>query len=205
MSSRLKNLFTSNLFGRGLLITLMLVSLAGCGFQLRKEAVASLPGELKVIKLDLLVSKDVAALKNMFIDEWTLAGGLLSESDEVPLLSINNERVLQRVLSVDPINAKVSEYSLKYVLSFQLTIPANKKNLVVKTIHLQRQYTVDRTNVLAKEYEKTWLTNTMRQLAVKEIVRKLSHLDSELFSENLAPDASKASKAPEASKTSGEK
>lgn len=202
MSSRLKNLFTSNLFGRELLVALILVSLAGCGFQLRKEAVTSLPGELKVIKLDLLVSKDAAALKNMFIDEWTLAGGLLSESDEVPLLSINNERVLQRVLSVDPINAKVSEYSLKYILSFQLTIPVNKKNLVVKTIHLQRQYTVDRTNVLAKEYEKTWLTNTMRQLAVKEIVRKLSHLDSELFSESLT---STISKVPEASKTSGEK
>jgi len=199
LSSRLKKLFSSSLFGRGLLIVLIVVSLAGCGFQLRKEAIGSLPDELKVIKLNLQVGKDVTALKNLFVDEWTLAGGLISDSDDVPVLLINRERVIQRVLSVDPTDAKVSEFSLKYVLSFQLTVAGNKKSLEARTIHLQREYTVDRTNVLAKEYEKIWLTNTMRQLAIKEIVRKLSHLDSELFSENLAPDA------PKASKVSGEK
>ncbi len=181
---------------------LIIGSLTGCGFQLRKDRAELLPDELKVIKLDFQVGKDAAALKNLFVDEWTLAGGLISDSDDVPVLLVNGERVIQRVLSVNPINARVSEFSLKYVLSFQLTVPGNKKNLVVKTIHLQREYTVDTTNVLAKEYEKIWLTNTMRQLAVKEIVRKLSHLDAGLFSEKLAPEVSKESKI---SKESGEK
>ncbi|MFV1992375.1 MAG: LPS assembly lipoprotein LptE [Acidiferrobacterales bacterium] len=178
-------------------------SLTGCGFQLRKDAVELLPDELKVIKLDFQVYENAAALKNLFVDEWTLAGGLISDSDNVPVLLVNGERVIQRVLSVNPINAKVSEYSLKYVLSFQLTAPGNKKTLVVKTIHLQREYTVDTTNVLAKEYERKWLTNTMRQKAIKEIVRKLSHLDAGLFLETLAPEVPEASS--EDSKISGEK
>lgn len=208
MSSRLKILFSSNQSCRGLLagfntrfllIVLIVGSLTGCGFQLRKDTAGSLPDGLKVIKLNLQVDNNVAVLKNMFVDEWALAGGNISESDDVPELLINGERVIQRVLSVSPANAKVSEYSLKYAISFQLTTPDKKKKPIVKTIYLQRQYTVDTTNVLAKEHEQKWLKNAMRQQAIKIIVRKLSHLDAELFSENIT------SSVPEVTEVTGGK
>lgn len=154
---------------------------SACGFQLRKENINSLPPELKAIKVNINGIKHAAELKNIFINEWQLAGGALTESSHVPALTIDGERVIKRVLSVSPADAKVSEYSLKYVLSFNLASPEKKELLISKKIYLQRQFTVDANNVLAKEHEQIWLTNNMRQQAVKQVVRKISHIDPALL------------------------
>lgn len=159
----------------------LLVALSGCGFHLRKDSGDTLPEALKLVKLKIEVSKHAALLNNLFVDEWQRAGGLVSDSDQVPVLTIDGERVVRRVLSVSPADAKVSEYSLKYVLSFYLKAANTKKPLYSQKIHLQRQYTVDAINILAKEHEQTWLTNTMRKQAIEQVVRKISHIDPELL------------------------
>lgn len=165
-----------------ILAVFLLGLLSGCGFHLRTENISTLPAELKVIKIDISVPKHTALLSNLFIDEWQQAGGTVSASDHVPVLTIDDERVIRRVLSVSPADAKVSEYSLKYVLSFKLTKSnSHKKPLVTQKIHLQRQYTVDAINVLAKEHEQAWLTDVMRQQAIKQVVRKISHIGPDIL------------------------
>jgi len=162
-----------------ILVLVFLGSLSACGFHLRKENISALPAELSEIKLKIINIKYAALLDNLFIDEWQQAGGVVSENNQNPVLIIDGERVVRRVLSVSPADAKVSEYSLKYVLSFRLVGPNNKKTLIRQKIHLQRQYTVDVDNVLAKEHEQTWLTNAMRQQAIKRMVRSVSHISTE--------------------------
>lgn len=167
---------------KSVLLVILIGTLVGCGFHLRNENTNKVPAELKIIKLNITKIKYAAILNNLFVDEWQQAGGTLTDSDHVPVLTIDGERVIRRVLSVSPADAKVSEYSLKYVLSFNLKKPKDKNSLLSQKIHLQRQYTVDAVNVLAKEHEQSWLTNAMRQQAIKQIVRKVSHIDSEILS-----------------------
>ena len=148
---------------------------------MRGENSAVLPEELRHIKLKIEVSKHAALLNNLFVDKWRQAGGTISDSDQVPLVLIDGERVVRHVLSVSPADAKVSEYSLKYVLSFQLKTAGQKEPLFSQKLHLQRQYTVDSFNILAKEHEQVWLTNTMRQQAIDQLVRKISHVEPEVL------------------------
>lgn len=160
---------------------------------MREEKSSTLPAALKVIKIKVIQLKDAALLRNLIAGQWRQAGGVISESDHIPVLTIDSERVIRRVLSVSPADAKVSEYSLKYVLSFTLTGSKNKKPLISQKIHLQRQYTVDAINVLAKEHEQSWLTDLMRKQAIRQVVRKISHIDTDLLT-SLKSAAEQASK-----------
>lgn len=128
------------------------------------------------------VSKHTAILRNHFNNEWQHAGGTVSDSDTVPELVIEKETILRHVLSVSPADAKVNEYSLKYILSFRLANPISRKNLLIQKIHLERQYTVDVLNVLAKEHEQEWLENSLREQAIAQIVRIIAHLDTATLS-----------------------
>jgi len=165
------------------LVILILGGVTGCGFHLRTQNDLSLPRELDVIKLRFsFVSKHTAILRNHFNNEWQHAGGTVSDSDTVPELVIEKETILRHVLSVSPADAKVNEYSLKYILSFRLANPISRKNLLIQKIHLERQYTVDVLNVLAKEHEQEWLENSLREQAIAQIVRIIAHLDTATLS-----------------------
>jgi hypothetical protein len=78
----------------------------------------------------------------------------------------------------------VSEYLLKYELSFRLTDAAGQELAALQTIRLQRDYRFDPLNVLAKEREEQELKRDLQRDGVQQILRRLART-------NLKPPAAR--------------
>ena len=74
------------------------------------------------------------------------------------------------------ISGKVSDYLLNYSVTFSLTAADGKVLLPSQVIKLQREYTFDKLNVLAKEREDEFLRREMRRDAVQQILRLLARV-----------------------------
>ncbi len=97
----------------------------------------------------------------------------VEDAPDVPVLILSNERFQSETLSVGS-TGKVSEYLLKYELSFRLTNIKGGDDTAPQTIRIRRDYTFDSLNVLAKEKEGQALKNQMRRDAVQQVLRRLS-------------------------------
>ena len=81
------------------------------------------------------------------------------------------EHTETRVASVSTATAKASEYLLPYSASFRLDGPTP---MASQTIRLQRSYTFNPTQALAREQQEQELLRNMRQDAAQQIVRRLA-------------------------------
>ena len=72
--------------------------------------------------------------------------------------------------------AKVSEYLLKYQVSYQLYAADGRSLTERRTVMMQKDYSFDRFNVLAKEQEETELHAALRRDAARRIVWRLAAL-----------------------------
>ena len=97
----------------------------------------------------------------------------LETENGIPVLTLYDEQSNSRVLSYDE-DRKVSEFLLRYRVDFDVRDAAGKKIVERQTIVLQRDYTFDRLNVLAKEREEQELREQMRQEAVQQMIRRLA-------------------------------
>ena len=99
----------------------------------------------------------------------------LVDGGGVPHLQLSEERFANQVLSVGS-TAKVTEYLLKYQVSYQLYAADGGSLTDRRTIRMQRDYTFDPLNVLAKEQEEAELRAALRQDAARRIVWQLSRV-----------------------------
>ncbi len=150
--------------------------LSACGFHLRGLDQAVLPAELAELRLlgphgaPLARDELYVAMREALA---TQGGARLSESAGAPALILYTERVATQVLSVGT-SGKVNEYLLRYELDFRLTDSAGRERLALQTVRLQRGYTFDPLNVLAKEREERDLLSALRREAAAQVVRRLS-------------------------------
>lgn len=155
--------------------------LVSCGFHLRGLDKAVLPAELAELRLlgPLGGGAAAAAHDELYVAMRealvTQGGARLTESASAPALVLLAERVSTRVLSVGT-SGKASEYLLRYELDFRLTDGAGRERLAPQTLRLQRSYTFDPLNVLAKEREERELLRALRRDAAAQIVRRLSKI-----------------------------
>lgn len=161
----------------GLLLVACSLLLSSCGFHLRGGGTVEFPPALttlRVVVADSQLANDplLVAVKNAL---RTQAGVLIEEDVDVPKLVLAGERVESQVLSVGT-TGKVSEYLLKYEVSFRLADAAGRVLSDPQTIKLQRDYRFDPLNVLAKEREEEDLKRLMRQDAASQIVRRLAKI-----------------------------
>ena len=149
--------------------------LTSCGFHLRGQESASLPPALATLRLS---AADYAPLtvemRNALKGQ---AGVKIVEDVNIPAatLSLYNEIIQSQVLAID-ITGKVSDYLLNYSVTFALTAADGKPMLAPQTIKLQREYTFDKLNVLAKEKEDEFLRLEMQRDAVQQILRLLARI-----------------------------
>jgi LPS-assembly lipoprotein len=94
-----------------------------------------------------------------------------------PTLHLYGETVESQVVSID-ITGKVSDYLLNYTARFSVSAADGKELLPAQSVKLQREYTFDKLNVLAKEREDEFLRQEMRRDAVQQILRRLATIDS---------------------------
>ena len=149
--------------------------LTSCGFHLRGQESASLPPALSTLRLNAAAYAPITVeMRNALKGQ---GGVKLVEDLDIPAatLSLSNEIIESQVLAIN-ITGKVSDYLLNYSVTFTLTAADGKPLLGPQTIKLQREYTFDKLNVLAKEKEDEFLRLEMQRDAVQQILRLLARV-----------------------------
>jgi len=158
--------------GLYLVSCLLYLSLSGCGFHLRGTgAAASLPASLSTIRVVMAGPAANEPLAVAVREALTQAGAQVVEANAVATLALLGERVESRVASVSTATAKATAYLLQYSAGFRLDGP---HAVPAQTIRLQRDYSFDPTQVLAKEQQEQELLRDMRRDAAQQIVRRLA-------------------------------
>jgi LPS-assembly lipoprotein len=88
------------------------------------------------------------------------------------ILQILSELQEKQILSLSG-GGRVSEYQLRYRVSFRLTDSKNREHIPASEIVLRRDYTYNDSQVLATESEEALLYRDMRTDAVSQLVRRL--------------------------------
>jgi len=142
--------------------------LAGCGFQLR--GTAPLPFDSMYVQ---------ASSSSAFAGQLKRAvrvgsGTKLAErpDDAQVILQVLNELQEKQILSLTG-GGRVSEYQLRYRISFRLTDVKNREHIPATEILLKRDYSYSDDQALSKDSEEALLFRDMRDDAVQQLVRRL--------------------------------
>ena len=141
---------------------------AACGFQLR--GVAPLPFDS--IFVQAAPASQIAVQLKRAVQAGS--GTRIAERPEQAevILQIMNELQEKQILSLSG-GGRVSEYQLRYRVSFRLTDSRNREHIPASEILLKRDYTFSDDQALSKEAEEALLYRDMRNDAVQQLVRRL--------------------------------
>jgi len=141
---------------------------AACGFQLR--GAAQLPFN------SIFVQAPATSQFAIQMRRAVRAGSSTRLSDtperaEV-ILQIVNELQEKQILSLSG-GGRVSEYLLRYRVSFRLTDSKNREHIPASEIVLRRDYSYSDDQSLAREFDEAQLYRDMRNDAVGQLLRRL--------------------------------
>jgi LPS-assembly lipoprotein len=141
---------------------------AACGFQLR--GTATLPFNSMYVQ---------AAPASVFATQLKRAvvagsGTRIAERPEQAevILQITNELQEKQILSLGG-GGRVSEFQLRYRVSFRLTDSKNREHIPASEIVLRRDFAFQDDLALSKESEEALLYRDMRNDAVNQLMRRL--------------------------------
>jgi LPS-assembly lipoprotein len=150
------------------MLTAAALLVSACGFQLRGTAV--LPFSTLYVQ---------APPTSQFANQLRRAvragsGTRIADSPEQAevILQIMSELQEKQILSLSG-GGRVSEYQLRYRVSFRLTDSKNREHIPASEILLRRDYTYSDDQALAKEFDEAQLYRDMRSDAVSQLVRRL--------------------------------
>jgi LPS-assembly lipoprotein len=142
--------------------------LAACGFQLR--GTATLPFSSIYVQ---------AAPTSVFATQLKRAvvagsGTRITErpNEAEVVLQILGELQEKQILSLSG-GGRVSEYQLRYRVSFRLTDSKNREHIPASEIVLRRDYSYSDDQILAAQSEEALLYRDMRSDAVSQLIRRL--------------------------------
>jgi LPS-assembly lipoprotein len=141
---------------------------AACGFQLR--GTATLPFSSIFVQA-APTSQLATQLKQAVLAGSGTRIAERPEQAEV-ILQIMNELQEKQILSLTG-GGRVSEYQLRYRVSFRLTDSKNREHIPASEIVLRRDYSFKDDQALSKESEEALLYRDMRSDAVSQLVRRL--------------------------------
>lgn len=150
-----------------LFVLILLLSLAGCGFQLRGSA--ALPFDS--VYIDNAGPEMGVELERAIRTTQTEVMPTAGEAQAV--LQILSQGQEQQILTLSGAG-RVSEYRLIYRVSFRVHDKAGKNLMPLQQIELQREVTYDASQTLAKESEIALLYRDMQTDAVQQIVRRMA-------------------------------
>ena len=155
-----------------LLVLLLSLSLAACGFHLRGEKAFALPFKTLYVQSTNNYAPFINELKSA-IEANDVQITDAPEQAEVTL-QIVSELTDKQILSLSGAG-RVREFRLQYRVSFLAYDRKQREWLYPQEIKLQRDFSYDDTQVLAKEQEEALLYKDMRNDAVQQVVRRLNH------------------------------
>lgn len=150
-----------------LILTLCLVvSLAGCGFQMRGSY--QLPPQLQQASI---AAPQFSEIADQLRERFTLAGvGLVDAQANVTAIEIVRDSLTRRTLSLSA-SGQVAEYELIYTVDYLLRAP----NKAAKSLQVEvfRDYQDDPNFALAKTREREVLVAEMREQAAQRVLRQV--------------------------------
>lgn len=156
-----------------IVLGLVLVVTAGCGFHLRGEA--DLPDSIKTLFIqgvDLYQGRGRALKEGLENNSVTV----MSEYNAGHAVMTITENIQERrVLSVGG-DAKVSEYELYGAMRFSISDGQGKALISQQLVESRRDYQFDQTQVLSADEEERLLREQMDQQLVQAVLRRLSAL-----------------------------
>tara|TARA_R110002049_G_scaffold29552_10_gene100420 strand:- start:889 stop:1383 length:495 start_codon:yes stop_codon:yes gene_type:complete len=150
---------------------LLLVAIAGCGFQLR--GAVPLPDSLKLMYVQGINVQQGLGLE---LKRGLIRNGIQVVDDyekDSAILTVLENKFERRVLSVGN-NAKVSEYELYSMLKFKVIDGQGKILVGPEQLEAIRDYQFDQTQVLSSDGEEAILREQLNQQLVDSLLRRLS-------------------------------
>jgi LPS-assembly lipoprotein len=161
-----------NVMSSFILFVTLLITLNGCGFQLRGNYL--LAPELQTLYLSSVDKQgELTRLVNQHL-KLNRITVIKSATEITPELRILKDKLDRRTLSVFP-NGQVAEYELIYTVRFQLKL-ANQE-VMDFNFEINRDYQDDPNTALAKSRELTLLLSEMRQQAASKILRDMANIE----------------------------
>lgn len=158
-----------------LFMGILLLVLAGCGFELRGEA--SVPDALKTMYIQgVNTQQDYLGLQ---LKRSLIRNGIqvLDEYQEgAAIFTVIENRYERHVLSVGG-DAKVSEYELEAWVVYRVTDDKGELLGEQQRVEARRDYQFDRTQILAMDEQERVLREDLNKQIVQSILRRLSALD----------------------------
>ncbi|MGS2720561.1 LPS-assembly lipoprotein LptE [Paraglaciecola aestuariivivens] len=159
-----------------LLLSLVCVTLLGCGFKLRGDY--GLPSGIEYLQLKAAHNNSplhrilTKALQGFDIQLWENSA-LQANLDKQPDASIylQSEKLERRLLSLFS-NGQVAEYELVYTVNYQMQFPEQEPQIM--SFDVTREYQDDPNAVLAKSRELDLIHSEMRMEAANRIIRQLA-------------------------------
>jgi LPS-assembly lipoprotein len=144
------------------------LALAACGFQLR--GTAQFPFESVYVQAP--TGSAFALQLKRAVEAGTRTRVTDSPGEAQVVLQILNESREKQILSLTG-GGRVSEFLLRYRVSFRLTDRTNREHIPASEIVLRRDFTYSDDQTLAKEGEEALLYQSMRNDAVQQLMRRL--------------------------------
>jgi len=142
--------------------------LASCGFELR--GTAQLPFESVYVQAPS--GSSFALQLRRAVESGTSTRVTDSPAEAEVVLQILTELREKQILSLSG-GGRVSEFLLRYRVSFRLTDRLNREHIPASEIVLRRDFSYNDDQALAKEGEEALLYQSMRSDAVQQLLRRL--------------------------------
>lgn len=150
----------------------VVLALTACGFQLRGQF--SLPDELSPVHIQADRGSDVAGELRKILrrNNVEVVSERTAAASEIEIVDERRER---RVLSVSATSADVDEFELRYTTRWLLRDTDDKRTALtnLQTLETLRDYTYDKSAVLAKQSEEADLVKEMQEDTALQILYRL--------------------------------
>ena len=151
-----------------LLLTILVLSLSACGFQLR--GTASLPFETLYIPKS---TGGVALDLKRNIQSGTRTKVVDNEKSAQALMALSGETKFRNILSLSGAG-RVRELQLIYRINLRVHDGKGGEFIPLTTLSISRDLTYNDTDVLAKEAEEAAIYREMQADLVQQVLRRLS-------------------------------
>ena len=147
--------------------------ISGCGFRLQGSV--PLPATLAVVRID---ASDTQSDFYFGLRKSLMAAGTRIDDDDrndsAAVIHITTDTAAERILTVSTLNVP-TEYELTYTLKFSVSSKGHE--LIAPEEHrLVRDYSYSESALLAKEREKSILSEALANDLVSVVMRRLSSL-----------------------------
>ncbi|HEY7743063.1 MAG TPA: LPS assembly lipoprotein LptE [Burkholderiales bacterium] len=153
---------------RGFILLAATLLLAACGFELR--GTATLPFNSMYVQAAPTSLLATQLKRTVLVGTGTRIAERPEQAEVI--LQITNELQEKQILSLSG-GGRVSEFELRYRVSFRLTDAKNREHIPANEIVLRRDFSYTDDQALAKQSEEALLFRDMRDDAVSQLVRRL--------------------------------